>query len=169
MLRYLRPARSRQKHAYPSGNPRSRVAGTRGWKPPEKLRVEGMTCGVASSSCQMVQEQSQVSLCAACDQEMLADMLVTLLPEPRSDHRVGEQKADLVGSTFNRMCEQARFFVNHPSGNAAHCGRDHGFLLPEPLRYGQPKPFPQTLLKDNREPRCSELISVALQGGKSRI
>ena len=73
---------------------------------------------------------------------MLAHVFVTLFPEPGSDRRVGEQKADLVGRTFNRMREQARVLVNHLRGNSAHGGSDDGFFLPQPFRYRQAEALP---------------------------
>ena len=81
------------------------------------------------------------------------------------DVRVGQQEADLICRSLHRMGQQARVFVNHLGGNAAHGGGDHRLLLPQGLGDGEAEAFAQTLLDHHRG---GALQSVDFEGSRWR-
>ncbi len=50
-----------------------------------------------------VQEQREVTLEVARDQELLSDVLVTLLAQAFGNGGIGKEKPNLVGRALNRM------------------------------------------------------------------
>lgn len=59
-----------------------------------------------------MKEECEVPPHVAGDQEMLADMLVSVFAEPLRDRGIRQQEADLVRRPLDRMSQHAGVLVN---------------------------------------------------------
>lgn len=77
-----------------------------------------------------LEKQGKVALQVLRDQKIFLYMLVAAFAKAPGDIRVGEQEANLVGSAFDGMGEQAGVFVDDLGWNATNGGSDDGLLFP---------------------------------------
>jgi len=63
-------------------------------------------------------EQDQVALDAAGDEEVGFDVLVAVLAQALHHRRVGEKVTDLKRAAFNRVNQHSGLFMNDLAGNA---------------------------------------------------
>src|SRR5262249_10975904 len=84
------------------------------------------------------------------EQEVLAYVLTTVLPESPCEVGRIQQLLDPVRRPLDRVREDPRVAVRDLERDAADGARDDGLGLPERLRHGESEPLAQALLQNDR-------------------
>ena len=88
-----------------------------------------------------MQEQGQVALGSARNEEMFSHVLMTLLAELGSKGRIGKEVTDLICRPLYGMGEETCVLVDDLEGNATHRRGHHGLLLPQTFGDREAKPL----------------------------